>query len=424
MALPKIKVTLPESPKKTRQSPLNNGLVSKESSKLSVDKTSHRDVKRPSFEIAKSYVEMNFAVLMKAPTTPEEAKKANKAARKAARRDDRKRHRVRNALLSLLGLLILCAVLASVWWMTAIQPVDKNDTSLRQFVVDKGATTTQVAVALQKTGFIRNAFAFELYARFNGSVIQAGTHLLSISDPMIEIVDKLAQAETNEISIQIPPGLTLQQLRNVWKKYDYTDAEIDAAYSAIYNSGILDGRPKGASLEGYIYPDTYRIYSTDKLEAVIQKALDQFTEVAQKNNLRAHFAAHGLTFYQGLILSSIVTREVSNANDQKTVAGVFYNRLASDMTLGSDVTFQYAFDQGLCEIDSPDCDSTYNTRIHGGLPPGPISNPSLSALLAVANPTKSDYYYFVAGDDGKTYYSKTSDDHEANVTKHCRTLCQ
>lgn len=106
------------------------------------------------------------------------------------------------------------------------------------------------------------------------------------------------------------------------------------------------------------------------------------------------------------------------------VAGVFYNRLAAGMNLGSDVTYKYAYNQGLCGEDSPTCDSEYNTRVNEGLPPGPIATPTLTALLAVANPTNSNYYYFVAGEDGKTYYSETEDQHNQAVAEHCGDLCQ
>jgi UPF0755 protein len=94
------------------------------------------------------------------------------------------------------------------------------------------------------------------------------------------------------------------------------------------------------------------------------------------------------------------------------------------MALGSDVTFKYAFHEGLCDVDAPECDSTYNTRQHSGLPPGPIGNVDSDGLIAAAVPTDSNFFYFVSGDDGKTYFSETVDQHNAAVAAHCDRLCR
>ena len=386
--------------------------------------------RRSSFDISRSFVEMNFAVLMEPELTPKELKKKRKAEAKAEKKAAKQRHRLRNTILSILGLLLICTGIVAIWWTNSLRPVDVNDTKTRQFIVEKGSTTDQVATALQKAGFIRNALVFKIYARLNDIVIQAGTHFLSPSYSTPEIAEKLTGATADEIEIQIPPGLTLKQLRTAWKKYGYSDAEIDTAYSAEYDSSLFVGRPDSLPianrLEGYIYPDTYRIYSGDRLEIVIAKALDQFELVAAQNDLLAQFAAHKLTFYQGVTLASIVVKEVSNTEDQKTVAGVFYNRLRDGTVLGSDVTYHYAFASGYCQEDLPSCGSVYNTRRFSGLPPGPIANVSLTALIAVANPTQTDFYYFVSGDGadaGKTFFSKTESEHEANIRAHCHKLC-
>lgn len=426
MALPKIKIVTPKSPKKVA---LAKSTTPKSPTPKKPKKSPRR---RPSFDIARSFVELNFAVLMSPELTPKEAKKARKAERKVVRREARRHHRARNTILSILGLLIICAGIVATWWMTSLRPVNADDTTTRQFVVDKGASTDQVATALEQAGFIRNALVFKLYSRLNNKVIQAGTHLLSPSYSTPQIADKLTQATADELEIQIPPGLTLKQLRTTWIKYGYTDAEIDAAYAATYDSILFAGRPDNlpveTRLEGYIYPDTYRIYSGDRLETVIKKSLNQFEQVVAANDLIAQFAARGMTFYEGVTLSSIVVKEVTNTDDQKTVAGVFYNRLRDGIVLGSDVTYKYAYAQGYCKLDTPaGCDSIYNTRKFGGLPPGPISNVSLTSLTAVAYPAETSYYYFVAGDgadDGKTFFSETEAEHEANIAAHCHKLCR
>ncbi|MDR1970279.1 MAG: endolytic transglycosylase MltG [Candidatus Nomurabacteria bacterium] len=433
MASSKLKIIAPKSPKKiihAANSKVDKPTNHKPSSHKSIVLKKRKKIprRRPSFDISRSFVEMNFAVLMGPELTVKEAKKARKIEKKIARHEARRRHRVRNAILSFICLLIISASIAMAWWTTSLQPINKDDTRSRQFIVDKGATTDQIATALQKGGFIKNATVFKIYVRLNSIVIQAGTHLLSPSYSVPEIANKLTQALIDEVEIQVPPGLTLKQLRSTWKKHGYTEAEISAAYSASYKSSLLDDRPSNLPierrLEGYIYPDTYRVYSSDKLEVVIQKAIDQFEQVATKNDLRAKFKAQKLTFYEGLTLASIIEKEVSSETDRKKVSGVFFNRIKVGEQLGADATYKYAFAEGLCSIDGPGCNSAYNTRKHAGFPPGPISNVNLTALVAVAEPTSHNYFYYVSGDNGKNYFSRTIKEHEANISKYCRKLCR
>ena len=395
--------------------------------------------RRPSFDIARNYIEMNFAVLMEPELTPKELRKKRKLEAKAEKKAAKQRHRVRNTFLSLLGLLIVAAGVALFWWDISLRPVKPTDDieniTTREFVVEKGDSIDQVAAALQKAGFIRSELAFRIYCRLNHTVIQAGKHQLSPSYSTPEIAERLTKAQAEELEIQVPPGLTLSELKKLFiERYHFSSAEVDAAYAADYSSSLFDGRPADLPteirLEGYIYPETYRIYQGASLESLIKKSLNQFEKVAAENDLVAQFAAHKLTFYQGVTLASIVVKEVTNTEDQKTVAGVFYNRLRDGIVLGSDVTYHYAFARGLCGQDKtalPSCNSIYNTRRYGGLPPSPIANVSLTALKAVANPTKTDYYYFVAGDGvdaGKTFFSKTESEHAANIAIHCHKLCR
>ena len=384
--------------------------------------------RRPSFDIARSFVEMNFAVLMAPEMTDKEARKAAKAEQKAARQEAKKRHRVRNSILAGLGLIILCLGVSLAWWKTSLEPVNSDDKSTQTFVIGKGDSMDIVADGLQKTGFIRNALAFRIYIRINSITIQAGSHTLSPSYSMSEVATKLSKADASERDVKINDRSTLKDLKSDWqKKYGFSEDQIDEAFNANYTNSVLDNRPKGSSLEGYIFPDTYRIYSTDSPKTLINKSLTKLDSIVKSKDLKSKFAANGLTLYQGITLASIIGKEVdTNLDDQKTVAGVFYNRLNSGIALGSDVTFHYAYSRGLCDANTPACVSDYNTRIHSGLPPGPIANVTESALVAAAEPIKSDNFYFVAGDgadQGKTFFSRTYEEHKANIAAHCHTSC-
>jgi UPF0755 protein len=138
--------------------------------------------------------------------------------------------------------------------------------------------------------------------------------------------------------------------------------------------------------------------------------------------IRSAFAAQGLSAYQGLTLASIVEQEVSRSSDRAQAAQVFLKRLRTDSTLGSDVTAYYgAIKAG--QKPTTSYDTPYNTLLHKGLPPTPISNVSNASLQAVAHPADTDWLYFVTGDDGTTHFSKTLEDHEALTQQYCHKLC-
>lgn len=380
---------------------------------------------RPSFEIAADYVELNFRPIIDAEAEACLSKREIRKKRRAEKKAQKRHHSAwfYGALAAVL-LVILGSGTIAIWWHMSSQPVNVADKSTRQFQIDQGATTSEVADSLAKAGFIRSPLAFKIYARLNNSILQAGNHVLSPSYNLERTAKMLATAETDEVEVQIPAGMTISEIKQSLKRYDYTDEQIESAFSKQYTNEILADRPAGQGLEGYLYPDTYRVFRGDGVDKVIEKSLEQFEKVAKANKLEEGFKAHGLSMYEGITLASIVTKEVNNSTDQKTVAGVFYNRLNAGMALGSDVTYKYAYKMGLCSDDAPTCDSAYNTRINDGLPPGPIANPTLSALLAVANPTNSNYYYFVAGEDGNTYFSETADEHNQAAAEHCGSLCE
>ncbi|MBQ6593593.1 endolytic transglycosylase MltG [Candidatus Saccharibacteria bacterium] len=235
-------------------------------------------------------------------------------------------------------------------------------------------------------------------------------------------------------SITIKPGETIFDIKEMLLEHGYDAAEIDAAFRHDYSNEagleFLKERPAGATLEGYIFGETREFYTNTSVEEILKIFLMGTGEIIAENDLVAKYKAHGLTLFEGITLASIVQKEAKSA-DQPTVAQVFLSRLEQGMALGSDVTVTYALD-----IVDPNretykdnqsallIDSCYNTRLHAGLPCGPISNPGLSALLAVAEPSDTSYLYFLTGDDGMMYYSYTDSEHAQNAAKYCSKLCQ
>ncbi len=306
------------------------------------------------------------------------------------------------------------------------------------FVVDSGASVNDVSVNLSNAGLIRNAIVFQLYYRlnYNDETIKPGEYELNQAMLPQEIIEEMISGGDNNVfRATFLPGSTVREIRKSMLDLGYTEAEVDQALAADYSgkdfAWIFEGRPEGAGLEGYLYGDTYEFYVGEAAEKVIERMLKEMADVLKANDLQAKFAAQGLNLYQGITLASIVQKE-AHAADQAKVAQIFYNRLHAEMNLGSDVTTQYALDlvdpnreTYTNNADALTIDSPYNTRLHPGLPYGPISNPGLSALTATATPDGSmeSYLFFLTGDDGVMYYSTTEEEHNNNIREHCQEMC-
>ena len=238
-----------------------------------------------------------------------------------------------------------------------------------------------------------------------------------------------AEMRAEVFSFTIRPGETIFDVKKNLVEVGYSEEEVEKALNADYDFDFLKKRPAGASLEGYLYGETYEFYVGVPAEDIITKYLEGMSKVISENNLEARYAEHDLTLYEGITLASIIQKE-SPAGEQATIAQVFLSRLNYGWKLGSDVTVSYALDmvdpeRNIYKDNSSalQIDSCYNTRLYTGLPCGPIANPNLAALLAVADPADTSYLFFLTGDDGLMYYSYTEAEHNQNAYLHCRTLC-
>ena len=212
----------------------------------------------------------------------------------------------------------------------------------------------------------------------------------------------------------------------------YSMQEINDAFYKKYDHPVLVDKPADASLEGYLFGETYEFYKSDTVENIINRMLDELYSVVQENNLREKFQNLGYSLHEGITMASIVQKEAGTLSqeDQQKVAQVFWSRLENGWKLGSDVTATYAADQidpdrTLLDNNAAilDLDSCYNTRKVTGLPCGPISNPGAQVLISTASPADTSYLYFLTGDDGLMYYSTTEAEHLQNRDQHCQDLC-
>ena len=353
----------------------------------------------------------------------------------------RRRRTLMVGIVTIVALLIAGGIAIIGWYYHELSPVNSHITAKTRVIIKSGMSPHSIAETLENSHLIRSQTVFYTYLTLSHQrdQLQAGAYLLSPSESSQAIVRALVGGKVGDFSITFYPGGMLNGTKATEKaaavttqlqKAGYTNEEIQAALSMNYDEPVLfSGKPAGSSLEGFVYGDTYNFAVDTPVSDIIQRSLDEFSNVVTKQDLIALYNKQDLTLFQGITLASIIQREINAPSgnhqpttDQRQVAQIFLKRLRSDMTLGSDVTYYYAAEQ-LGVTPSPGVDSPYNTRLNKGLPPGPIAVPSFSALLAVAQPAATDYLYFLTGDNGKTYYSTTAAGHDQNIQQHCHQMC-
>lgn len=329
-------------------------------------------------------------------------------------------------------LLVLLVVAGAAGAFTLQQKYSQNlqapSASQKNVVVTipSGSTAQEIGKRLEELGLIKASWAFEWFVRTHDARdrLQAGTYNLRPNQGVAEIVTLLTQGKVATDLVTILPGQRLDQIRSALiNNGGFTEAEVTVGLNPeLYaDHPALVDLPAGANLEGYLYPDSYQKTDNTKVSTIIRASLDEMAAQLTPQ-IREAFKAQGLTVHEGVILASVVEQEVNKAEDKPVVAQVFLLRKSRGMELGSDVTAFYgAIKAG--QEPSVLYDSPYNTRLHPGMPPGAISNVSANSLKAVAEPATTDYLFFVAGDDGKTYFSHTIQEHEALTAQHCRKLC-
>lgn len=342
------------------------------------------------------------------------------------RRSNFKKNRgVRVILGAAAGIIVLCLIAASGWYLSQVQAVNASDTEKVLVTIEPGSGLSQIASTLKRDDLIKSELAFEMYVRLNDktSGLQSGTYRLSKSEDVPAIVKHLTSGNTDTFSITFLPGATLSKHREVLISSGYSEAEVDSALAKNYDHPIFEGKPSEADLEGYIYGETYNFTSQSTVDQILVRTFDEYKKAVDENDLISKYKQQGFSLYQGITMASIIQREVATAEDAAQVAQVFKKRYDMGMQLGSDVTYQYIADK-TGQPRSVDFDSPYNTRRYAGLPPGPISSPGIASLRAVGSPAPGDFLYFLSGDDDKTYFAVTNEEHERNIRDHCQKKCQ
>ncbi len=305
-----------------------------------------------------------------------------------------------------------------------------TDPSPVPFTIAIGESAISIANRLLEQGLITDADIFRLFLRYNGldASLEAGDYELRRNMTMREIAEALQKANFEEVTITIPEGWRAEQIAEMLTKNNIMDG---TAFLAAVRQGtgvehpLLADRPAGASYEGYLFPDTYRLPVKAKPEDLIKRMLDNMAGKIPANAVQLA-SGHGYSFYQILTLASIVEREAVIPAERPTIASVYLNRLAQGMYLQADPTVQYAMgyqtDTGqwwktpvlleeYSQVNSP-----YNTYLNPGLPPGPICNPGASAINATLQPEQTNYLFFMGcGGEGAHLFATDYETHQQNV---------
>jgi UPF0755 protein len=304
--------------------------------------------------------------------------------------------------------------------------------------IEEDQSAADIGRDLEELGVITSGERFETLVDVMGLAGQlaAGDHLLRSGSPTISVVRALTVQESGPtVRLTFPEGIRFEEMAEIVEEAELaTAAEFIAAVAAAEPPAeIAATLPAGASLQGYLFPDTYILPVGSTAEDLVVLMLETFL-LRFDSGLRAAAAEHGLDMHQAVTLAAIVEREAVIPEERPLIAGVFYNRLEAGDLIGADPTVQYAVAEldplsvqrhgwWKQEITLEDLalDSPYNTRKFPGLPPGPITNPGLASLEAVARPEETDFYYFVADakkGDGSHVFAVTAEEHAANEAQY------
>jgi UPF0755 protein len=310
-------------------------------------------------------------------------------------------------------------------------PAGKDDTPVL-FTIEPGESLNAIANRLQSEKLIKDPDLFKRYLQYNGldASIEAGDFELKQTMNIQQIARALQEGRIAELNVRIPQGKRLEEIAAIVA----SQVPIDGAelLALLQDAGqwksefeFLSDLPEGATLEGYVFPDTYSL-PRDKVTArdVVLTALRNFDKKVTPQ-MRADLQAAGRTLYDAVRLASIVEREAGVEQERPAIAGVYFNRLRDGMALDADPTIQYALGltrdpktwwPQITQEDYQGVQSPYNTYLNLGLPPSPIANPALASIHAAIYPEQHDYYFFRTSctNDGSHQFARTLEEQVAN----------
>jgi UPF0755 protein len=329
--------------------------------------------------------------------------------------------RWRRVALALAASLLLGAGAAAAWIAWTLAPADRAAGTTRVDVLH-GDSLWKVARALERGGIVRDARAMVWLARWRGvdTAIRAGEYAVSASWGTARVLEQLVSGQVITYEVVLPEGLTAVEIAARLAEQGLVRADEFVAWARDPASASQLG-VEGPGLEGYLFPETYRMPHGLSTQQVAKILVDEFLE--RWRPLEASARERGFGMRQTVTLASIVEKETGVASERPLVASVFWKRLRRGMRLESDPTTIYGianFDGNLTRAHLEDASNPWNTYRIAGLPPSPIANPGEASLAAVVHPAESDYLFFVAQGDGSHVFARSFAEHDANVHRYQR----
>jgi UPF0755 protein len=327
----------------------------------------------------------------------------------------------------LAGGIALLGVFVLIYILGMLSPVASGQGRSVNITVPRSASSSNIGRILHEQGLVHSAWFFNLYTRLKGvdGKLKAGRYTFSTAQSLPEIVNELVKGPDEGRVFTIPEGFNLKQIAELLEREGLVTRQdfLAAAAGDRFDYPFLRGLPPGPNrLEGYLFPDTYRVGSNTRAHEVIDLMLSRFDRKLKEMDYYRKVKAAGLTLHQAVIIASMVEREARVDRERPLIAGVIFNRLKRDMPLQIDATVQYALGSHRAKLYYKDLevDSPYNTYLIRGLPPGPIACPGEASLLAAVQPVKTGYLYYVARPDGTHAFASTLDEHNANKRRYIR----
>jgi UPF0755 protein len=318
--------------------------------------------------------------------------------------------------LTLLLIVLLAGAIAFYLLVTPYGPQ-----TARLVSIPPGSSAGTIGKILKREGIVRSRWLFAAAARVRRGTLKAGTYRFDHPAPLLAVYDRLRAGDVYTIALRVPEGFNIFDIAaaadtaGLAPRQTFLDAELHDT------DLIQDLSPNAPSLEGYLFPDTYKLSPDMTPRAILAEMVQHFRQEAAVLGLREKIP-------QTVTLASLVERETPDPADRPLVASVFDNRLARGMPLETDPSVIYAAllqnrYRGTIYQSDLKADSPYNTYMHTGLPPGPICNPGVQSLIAAMHPAQSNFLYFVSDPQnaGHSLFASTLEEHARNVAAYRRS---
>jgi len=279
-----------------------------------------------------------------------------------------------------------------------------------------GSSTVRIGRQLEESGIVRSQYAFDAMRWMQHGTLKAGDYRFDHPAPVSEVYDRIRRGDVYTISVTVPEGSNMFDIGAKLEQAGFGPRQkfVDVARQEAGLVADLD--PQAKTLEGYLFPDTYKIGPKEEMPVIVATMVKRFRQAAEQIGLQHDF-------HSVVTMASLVERETALDNERPLVASVFANRLEKSMPLMTDPSVIYGLElqnqwRGTIYASDLQRDTPYNTYIHPGLPPGPIANPGVKSLKAAMAPAQTNYLYFVAASQnpqGKSLFASTLEEHNKNV---------